>query len=446
LASQKPRALFINPPVYDFALYDLYLKPFGLLRLAQAFENAGYEITFINALDYHEPADEREAFFLRRKKTGTGKFLHTQLELPEKLLKAERGFYRYGYPIEKFETDIKKAEADIILVTSSMTYWYKGVEEAVQLCRKHHPSVTLVLGGIYATLMPEHASRLGADFTVKGEALPLLNSLLEKLKLPAISLEADNRLYADERTLKDAAVVRLNTGCPFFCAYCASKAVSGCFKPGQIESAVASVVEMNKRFGTRNFAFYDDALLAEADTVLKPFLEKIISLKRDLNFYLPNAVHIKYLDEEILKLMYRAGFKELRLGYESSDDSFHDERGVKYNTGDLENRLKLAEKAGFKRSQVYAYILAGLPGQNSTEVEASVRSAALSGVKISIAEFSPVPGSLMWEECVEKSVYPIAEEPLYQNNSFFPMEWEGFTADDLAALKKKVRAYNAGLF
>ena len=30
----KRRILLVNPPIYDFAAYDFWLKPYGLLRVA----------------------------------------------------------------------------------------------------------------------------------------------------------------------------------------------------------------------------------------------------------------------------------------------------------------------------------------------------------------------------------------------------------------------------
>jgi hypothetical protein len=29
----KPRVLLVNPPIYDFTVYDFWLKPYGLLRV-----------------------------------------------------------------------------------------------------------------------------------------------------------------------------------------------------------------------------------------------------------------------------------------------------------------------------------------------------------------------------------------------------------------------------
>ena len=30
----KPKILLVNPPIYDFAAYDFWLKPYGLLSVA----------------------------------------------------------------------------------------------------------------------------------------------------------------------------------------------------------------------------------------------------------------------------------------------------------------------------------------------------------------------------------------------------------------------------
>ena len=30
----KPRILLVNPPIYDFAAYDFWLKPYGMLSIA----------------------------------------------------------------------------------------------------------------------------------------------------------------------------------------------------------------------------------------------------------------------------------------------------------------------------------------------------------------------------------------------------------------------------
>ncbi len=86
------------------------------------------------------------------------------------------------------------------------------------------------------------------------------------------------------------------------------------------------------------------------------------------------------------------------------------------------------------------YLLAGLPNQYSKEVEESIRFVSRFGVKIFVAEYSPVPGTGLFKESVKSSCFPIAEEPLFHNNSIMPMQWRGFTYEDLERLKKLARS------
>jgi radical SAM superfamily enzyme YgiQ (UPF0313 family) len=71
---------------------------------------------------------------------------------------------------------------DMILVSSVMTYWYPGVQEAIQSLKDVFPGVPIVLGGVYATLCAEHTSKSsGTDLVVPGSDLTGLSILVEKL-------------------------------------------------------------------------------------------------------------------------------------------------------------------------------------------------------------------------------------------------------------------------
>ena len=50
---------------------------------------------------------------------------------------------------------------DVALIQTVMTYWYPGVQEVIADIRAYSPQTTIVLGGVYATLCPQHARRLG---------------------------------------------------------------------------------------------------------------------------------------------------------------------------------------------------------------------------------------------------------------------------------------------
>jgi radical SAM superfamily enzyme YgiQ (UPF0313 family) len=130
-----------------------------------------------------------------------------------------------------------------------------------------------------------------------------------------------------------------------------------------------------------------------------------------------------------------AGVAEVRMGFESSSGEFHERHGGKFAAETFRGALDALRSAGFGSGEISVYVLAGLPGQRAGEVEDSVRYVKNCGVRARIAEYSPVPGTALWEESVRLCRYPLAEEPLYHNNTFFPLEWEGFTRNNLATLK-----------
>ena len=96
----------------------------------------------------------------------------------------------------------------------------------------------------------------------------------------------------------------------------------------------------------------------------------------EFSFYTPNAMHIRYIDEEVAHLMKSAGFRDIRLGFESESESFHAEHDSKYTEDGFFRAVRLLTEAGFSRKQIIVYILAGLPEQRACEVEDTILYAA----------------------------------------------------------------------
>ena len=436
---QRAMALLINPPIYDFALYDLYLKPYGLLRLAGMLQQSGWTTKTINALNYNDSQTIASMGQVKRKNNGTGKLHRTNVPLPNKLYGIKRHFARYGITTQSFTEKLKAQKPDAIFITSGMTYWYTGVQETVKLAKTIHPKVPVIVGGIYATLMPEHCKKnCKPDYICTSTTNNKLNNYLKEKGLPGIK-QNNNSLPIDAPCWSQSAIIRLNQGCPFNCEYCASSKINPEFIPGAPEEALNWMIKIAETRNTKNFAFYDDALLVNSEKILKPFLRQTIEYKtksgKELNFYTPNALHIKYIDQETANLMKTAGFKDIRLGFESELSSFHKEYDNKYSQTNFNKAISYLLKAGFTKQEITVYILAGLPEQTAKQVEETIKHVLPLGINLSISEFSTVPGSALWKKCIQKSQYPIAEEPLYHNNSFFPMEWSHFTRKDMQNLK-----------
>jgi hypothetical protein len=436
----QPKALLIYPPIYDFALYDLFLKPYALCGLAAWLFRCGYRVRLVNALDYTDPPSIAALGSPKREPRGTGKFFRQVVPTPPALAGMRRSYARYGIVAESLQKRIAAEQPDIVLVSAGMTYWYPGVIEAIRTVRKVFPKAPVVVGGIYPTLCPEHATAHSeADLVVSGPAFPQLKYFLESRSLPVTACPTSEEIMLLPEVNWQAGVLRLNRGCPMACAYCASKVIEPRFLPGNPDLLFQTVREAQRHYGTRSFAFYDDALLYNKERGFLPFLEKICRSDLSLRFYLPNAVHLRYLDRLCAGLMKRAGFAEVRIGFESARSEFHEILDSKLDTPMLAEGLEHLLQAGFSPQSITAYVLAGMPDQEAGEVEMSVRHAARFGIRVQIAEYSPTPGSPLWSQAVHRCSFDIEAEPLTHNNSILPMRWRGFTLEDLERLKSLSR-------
>jgi radical SAM superfamily enzyme YgiQ (UPF0313 family) len=389
--------LFVNPPIYDFTAYDFWLKPYGLLRVAGALE--GNKIYYFNFLG--------EKYKKKIKDDGRGKFFKTRVQKPEMFSDIPKPYFRYGATKEEFESFIKGIKnLDAVFITSSMTYWCNGVKEVIEQVRRNHKNAKIFLGGIYATLMFEHAKNLEVDLVVKGSDLtPLENILGIKLKekLADWSLEKGS----------GSGVIAISRGCPFSCSYCAIKEIEKGFS---FRDEILIEKEFQSLFFAkiRNVAFYDDALLYNFDKGLGNILN--IVKGRNFLFHTPNGLNAKFLTKEVARRLKEANFKNLFLSLESVDDNFLEESGNKVNKDDFLNALENLLSSGFGKESISAYLLLGHPDIEEESIKDSILFLKKLGIKIHLAEFSPIPETRDSYKC-EK--YGSLKEPLNHNKVAF---------------------------
>jgi radical SAM superfamily enzyme YgiQ (UPF0313 family) len=438
--------LLLNPWITDFAAYNFWIKPLGLLRIGNLLRRHGFRISLIDCQDYS----------MKTKYYGDGQFYKTKIEKPVPVKSIPKNYSQYGIPEEMVLKRLSlPEEPDLICVSSGMTYWYPGVFKVIEITKKLFKNVPVVLGGIYSTLCYEHAKTYsGADIVFEGggqvEILRLISDLtnfeprtpvgngLE----PCLPDKQAFRTYPafDLYSQLDYVCISTSSGCPFKCTYCASPFLTKNFSKRDPLRVVEEIEYWTTNFHTNNIAFYDDALLIDPSKHFIPMMKEVTKRRIRCNFHAPNALHIREIDEEVASLLFRGGFKTIRLGLETSNEATQLETGAKVDNQAFKRAIEHVKRAGYPGQEIGVYVMVGLPGQRVGEVEETIAFVKEAGVKPVLVEYSPIPHTALFEKAKKMSRFDLENEPLYHNNSILPCQWEGFTMTDYRRLKEELRS------
>lgn len=405
----KPKILLVYPYIEDFAAYDHFAKPLGLWLLADRLQSVA-DIAYINALDR-----SIQELGLKFRPDGTGHFFHQVIPTPPQLSDIPRRWRRYGMPEEMFLRFLHDLpwKPEWIFVSSGMTYWYTGLRYTIRLLREVFPLSRIVLGGIYASLLPEHAKTMGADYVVPfqepAQVCDMLSALLG-VSVPFAGMAPDYTLTREYAY----APLLLALGCVFRCHYCASPRLSS-FLPLDMERTKAAFDFLYER-GVRHFAFYDDALLFEWQKRLLVFLSHVLEKGYQPFFHTPNGLHICFLTKEVASLLFQAGFHDVRLSLESADEEFQKEHGGKAKREEFLQAMEALYEGGFQRHHIRVYALVNVPGQTLSSVEKTMEFIYEAGGLPMLAYYSPIPGT---PDFLLASSRVDLHDPLYHNNTVY---------------------------
>ncbi len=442
----KKTILVVNPWIYDFAAYDFWIKPLGLLYLAACLRQNGYAVRLADCLDPYHPEMASEPFVTqpKRKLWGQGKYAKEKISKPAAFEHVPRSYHRYGITPRLFAEELRRGpRPDMVLVTSMMTYWYPGVFEAIRIIAGILPDAPIVLGGHYATLCHDHAVRnSGAQVVISGEGERKIAARFKEMfnddfEFVPEAQNLDTFPYPAFDLIRrlDQVPILTSRGCPFRCTYCASHLLNSGFRRRDPLKVADEITFWNGTKGIRDFSIYDDAFLAGPSEMAFPLLREIVKRGLAVRFHCPNGLHLRDVNDDLARLLFRAGFVTIRFGFETSDAASQRERGGKASNQDLKEAVRSLKKAGYASRDIGVYLLCGLPGQSAAEVRESIRFVQRCGARPILAEFSPIPGTGLWPSAVDVSPYPIEEEPLFHNNTLLPCSSGHLSHEHYRALK-----------
>jgi radical SAM superfamily enzyme YgiQ (UPF0313 family) len=436
-----PHILLVNPWIDDFAAYDFWAKPLGLLTIGGILRGEGYVVSYIDCLDRfvsHGRQVRKDGRF------GKGPYRKTVIAKPEKLQDVPRRYSRYGISERDFRKSLlNMPEPDAVLVTALMTYWYPGAFAVIRIIREVFAAVPILLGGVYASLCSEHARKYaGADRVVSGQADQAAVEVLADItgfsrSHSYVPGRLDTYPYPclDLQRVISYVPILTGRGCPYRCAYCASSYLNPDGVRRSPEHVVEEMTYWHERYGVMDFAFYDDALLLGPQDHIMPILEGLIRRDIRLRLHTPNALHIRPLNKEVATLLRRAGFKTVRLGLETAFFEHRETLDHKVGPAEFERAAGNLKQAGFTGDELGAYLLFGLPGQDMGQLEASIRIVKANGIRPILAQYSPIPHTELWDEAVKVSRYDLETDPIFHNNSIFPCQETPFSWDTVSRLK-----------
>lgn len=218
-----------------------------------------------------------------------------------------------------------KKEYDMIFITSLFTYHSKSVKKAVQCFKHKYLNTPIILGGVYATLLPEHAKKYtGAHYIYTGI-------------IPEAEISIDQSLELYKHV--DFQILHTSRGCIRQCNFCGSH---------KIEPNFIYKKTIKKEINKEKILFYDNNLLA--NPYIKDILLELKELKKQKKIkYVENQSGFdgRLLTPEIAQLLKEAGFKNPKIAW---DHHYKDYPKIK-------KQLDMLTNAGFKPKTIGVFMV-----------------------------------------------------------------------------------------
>jgi radical SAM superfamily enzyme YgiQ (UPF0313 family) len=382
------KLLLLQPPVQDFYDTDVRLQPIGLCYLKAAVQDNIPDAEVI-VRDYHAGCG-RMTVPIPRELRYLKEFYPVADKSP---FSTFHHYYHFGKSFDAIEADIAAIQPDAVGISSLFTPYFR---EALQVAAKvkKHSRAAVVMGGPHASAEPESLlSSPSVDYVIRGEGEKPLVELLRHLqgqtpieRVPNLVFKENGRLRSnpmsgnypiDALPLPDLsdfwpthyalagkplAFMITSRSCPHQCSFCSVHTTFGRDYRRRSLEGVFNEIELRYRQGYRVIDFEDDNLTY----YMKPFKELCRRLAvrfpgREMEFVAMNGISYLSLDDEMLELMFAAGFSSLNLALVSSDKAV---RETTKRPHTLEKYLKVVHKAHTLGFKTVSYQILGLPSES----------------------------------------------------------------------------------
>lgn len=290
-----------------------------------------------------------------------------------------------NFDFEKTAEESIKFGAKIIGVSCLTENRYSAIK-TLESIKKRKKDIITIIGGLHATFLDELLLKnyKFIDIVVRGEGeetlYELINNLkkkksidkilgisfrkgekilrnkdhpfiqdIEKLPLPAYDLFPMNKypLPPDIKgEVKQTSLITTSRGCPMGCKFCETTNAWG---KGVRSTSAKKLFEQMKylhnKFGIDYIRFADDLFTLKKDKVMK-FCELVIKEKLPIRFRI--QARVDTVDEEVLKMLKKAGCDLIEYGAESGSDKVLKAMGKNITIEKIKKAVELTKKAGIE--------------------------------------------------------------------------------------------------
>ncbi len=381
------KVLLIQPPVRDFYDTDVRLQPIGLAYLKAAAAKHLPDIEVI-IKDYHGGCGRKTVAIPKELR-----YLSEYYAVADKSpFSTFHQYYHFGKSFDEIETEVAALKPDVVGISSLFTpYFREALEVAARV--KKQTGALVVMGGSHASAAPESLlSSPHVDYVIRGEGEKPLVEFLRRVEsrtavedTPNLAFKRDGKIIfnpiqdnfpIDELPIPDLSdfapatytlagkpmtFMITSRSCPHKCSFCSVHTTFGTdYRRRALENVLEEIV-LRYRQGYRVIDFEDDNLTYYKQT-FKELCRQLIARfpNREMQFVAMNGISYLSLDDELLELMYRAGFSHLNLALVSSDKTV---RETTKRPHTLEAYVKVVAKAQQLGFKIVSYQILGLPNE-----------------------------------------------------------------------------------
>jgi radical SAM superfamily enzyme YgiQ (UPF0313 family) len=271
-----------------------------------------------------------------------------------------------------------------------------SVKEIITSCRSLS-TARIILGGAGYSIFPESClSFLGGDMGIQGEGEAVFPEFLERIEkgadvsgLPGLCLpgrgsrcrrsfikDLDQFLLPDldlcSASCRKEEVwmpVQTRRGCPLGCSYCSTEMIEGRAVRRRSPQSIVRWIARCRREGIHQFYFVDNTFNLPISHA-KEICRRLIDADLDIRWW--GILYPRWVDEELVEWMVRAGCKQVALGFESGSERILKNMKKRFTLKEVRRISDLLAEHGVRRM---GFLLLGSPGETQESVEESLRFA-----------------------------------------------------------------------